>query len=315
MKELDLERKLIQRFACPVCQDKLDYRMAEGQVFCQNCYKNYPCEGGIWRMLTELETVRYAPFKGSYRVLRQGDGWERSEPEYYLNLPYVNSNDPQAPIWRIRRRSFNRLQHLTGPGMGRWALELGAGNGWLARHLAKGGFYTVAMDLNATGPDSLEGAQIYLQEENIWFGRVQASMENLPFREEAFAICVVSGALHYANLETTLRAIWKVLEPNGQFIITDSPVYTQAVAGKTMVYEQQIRLKAAFGLEPYWPGGEGFLLEATLLDEMRQVGFEVEIFSIERHLGRLKHWLARSLKPGKREEARFPVIMGRKLTR
>lgn len=312
MSELDLERELIKRLACPACQGNLDFGASRGQVLCHNCGNTYPCEAGIWRMLTQPEKVRYAPFSSSYRVLRQGDGWERAEADYYLKLPNVKSDDPQSYIWRIRRRSLNRLQRLIGPGRGRWALELGAGNGWLVRQLAKHGFNAVAVDLNATGPDSLEGAQIYLQAENIWFGRIQASMENLPFRKMSFAICVVSGALHYANLKTTLRAVWKILEPKGQFIITDSPFYTQAAAGQAMVEEQSTRLKTAFGLEPYWPGGAGFLMETTLLDEMHQIGFEVEIFSNERYLGRLKRWLTRPLKSGSREEASFPVVIGRK---
>jgi SAM-dependent methyltransferase len=299
---------------CPQCGGALAY-YPQTKTVCQECKAEYFQEAGIWRMLTAQQSLQYRPFTEHYRPLRQAEGWERAELDYYLNLPRVKSDDPQAAIWRIRQRSLRRLEKLAGPGLERWALDLGAGNGWLSRQLTKMGYRVVALDLNSAGADSLEGGQVYLDHENLWFGRVQASMEYLPFQDEVFALCTVSGAVHYAPLEPTLKAIWNKLANGGKFIITDSPVYTQAEAGQAMATGFRTRAKTLYGQEVNWPGGTGFLVEKDLLDKMQRQGFEVEVYSIERPLGRLKRQILGGLQPVKREEAHFPVIIGRKVDR
>jgi SAM-dependent methyltransferase len=308
------EAAVLARLRCPACGGPLRESLrlgGEGRATCVDCSVAYTQAGGIWRLLTEAERRRYAPFLESYRPLRQGDGWERGDPAYYLRLPHVPPSDPTAGIWRIRRRSLARLEQIAGPGAGRWALDLGAGNGWLSRRLAERGFAVIALDLNVGGADSLEGAQVFL-DHGAWFGRVQAEMDRLPLAPGAFALCVCSGALHYADLPATLAEVWRVLEPGGVFVCTDSPVYTDPAAGAAMVAEQAARLRTTFGREPHWPGGSGFLVADTLMAAMRRAGFAGQMLANEHPLGPLRHRLARLRRPAAREQARFPVVVGRK---
>jgi SAM-dependent methyltransferase len=308
------EAAVLARLRCPACGGPLREALrleGEGRATCVDCSAGYTQAGGIWRLLTDAERRRHVPFLESYRPLRQGDGWERADPGYYLRLPYVPRRDPTAGIWRIRRRSLARLEQVVGPGAGRWALDLGAGNGWLSRRLTERGFAVIALDLNVGGADSLEGAQVLL-DLGAWFGRVQASMDRLPLGAGAFALCTCSGALHYADLPATLAEIGRVLEPGGLFVCTDSPVYTDAAAGAAMVAEQQARLRTTFGRDPHWPGGSGFLVADALVAAMRQAGFAVQMFANEHPLGPLRHRLARLRRPQAREQARFPVVVGRK---
>jgi SAM-dependent methyltransferase len=260
-------------------------------------------------MLTEEQFEYYRPFTGNYRPLRQAEGWERPDPAYYLGLPQVLPGDPQAAIWRIRRRSLTRLQKEAGPGYGRWALDLGAGNGWLSRHLVRLGYRVVALDLSANGPDSLEGGQLYQQHEHLWFGRVQAGLERLPFQKGVFSLCTASGSLHYAALEPTLAEIRRVLAAAGKFILTDSPVYRQAAAGRTMTAEYAAQTQARFGRAAQWVGGSGYLVESELLSGLIRQGFELKVFGIERYLGRLRRSLRGWFNPARRETAHFPVIV------
>jgi SAM-dependent methyltransferase len=263
-------------------------------------------------MLTTPQYTLYRDFLANYRPLRQVEGWERPGQEYYLDLPTVKPHDPQAAIWRIRKRSFRRVQQIVKAGAGKWALDLGAGNGWLSRHLVKMGFKVVSLDLNASGPDSLEGAQLYHEHDGIWFGRVQASMEQLPFKDGCFGLCIASGSLHYAGLEKTLGEVWRVLANDSRFILTDSPLYRQTGAGQAMIEEFRARVKSSFGQKTAWTGGAGFLEEADLWDRLERQGFAVQSFPVERPLGWLKRRAWHLFRPQKREEARFPVILGRK---
>ncbi len=311
----DKEPELTQRMRCPFCSGCLEYSVLPpdgAQVVCSNCEARYPRKKGVWRMLTGQQTEHYGPFLDSYRLLRQREGWERTA-DYYLSLPQVSPNDPTAFVWRIRRRSLRELDRILPPGEGRWALDLGAGNGWLSRHLARRGYCTVALDLNPEVPEGLEGGQVYLARGDVWFGRVQASMDLLPFHDESFAVCTISGSLYYANTAATLASVWRVLQPGGLLAITDSPVYSDPASGLAMAHEQRARAGGYLGYEPPpLPGGAGFLAQATLVREMRQAGFEVQVISTERPQGRLRQALRRPFNPGRREEARFPAVIGRK---
>lgn len=308
------EAAVLARLRCPACGGPLRESLplgGEGRATCADCSAGYTQAGGIWRLLTDAERRRYAPFLESYRPLRQGDGWERDDSAYYLRLPHVPADDSTAGIWRIRRRSLARLDGVAGPGAGRWALDLGAGNGWLSRHLSARGFAVIALDLNVGGADSLEGAQVFLNH-GAWFGRVQASMDRLPLAAGAFALCTCSGALHYADLPATLAEIERVLEPGGLFVCTDSPVYTDPAAGAAMVAEQQARLRTALGRDPHWPGGRGFLVAGSLVAALGHAGFAVQMLANEHPLGPLRRQVSRLRHPSGREQARFPVVVGRK---
>ncbi len=103
-----------------------------------------------------------------------------------------------------------------------------------------------------------------------------------------------------------------MLAPGGLLLITDSPVYTRAEAGRAMASEQRARLLTLLGADPPpLPGGDGFLVEAELLAEMRHAGFRAQTLPTDRLLGRIRRAVrCRLLR--RREEARFPVVVGRK---
>jgi SAM-dependent methyltransferase len=320
----NLESQLLQRLKCPRCSGHLALQGSgsdqEGDFSakCLGCSTSYTRTDGIWRMLTGEEQKQYKSFLKGYPELRRREGWERDE-SYFLALPNVPPGDPAAFVWDIRRRSLavlDRLlagEHTAGPTGGRWALDLGAGNGWLSRHLTQQGYHTVALDLTIAGLDSLTGAQLYIKHDHIWLGRVQASMSRPPFHDATFSVCSVSAALHYASIDDTLAAIYKILNPGGFLAITDSPIYTRSEAGHAMAAERQSQIASMMGAQaPALPGGSNFLVEPDLLAALTHAGFDPQIIPIERPLGRLKRTVKRALNPSQREQARFPVIIGRK---
>jgi SAM-dependent methyltransferase len=271
-------------------------------------------------MLTRTEQEQYRSFLEGYPLLRQREGWERDEA-YFLSLPNVPPDDPAAFVWGIRKRSLAVLDRLLAEEEVRtkstdadsWALDLGAGNGWLSRHLTQRGYRTVALDLTVAGLDSLAGAKLYMEHDGIWLGRVQASMSRPPFTSGTFALCTISAALHYANEEETLKAACRILKPGGLLVITDSPVYSHVGAGRAMAAEREAQIETLLGTPPPdLPGGTNFLVETELLARMAATGFASRVIPVERPIGRLKRSLARVANPRSRERARFPVILGRK---
>src|SRR5947209_3563526 len=99
----DLDQDFISIVACPSCKVNL-MQGVKGDLACPICEKCYPKIDGIWRFFLPSQQTRYQPFLDNYRVIRQGDGWERQDDNYYLNLPNIHRDDPQASIWKIRQR-------------------------------------------------------------------------------------------------------------------------------------------------------------------------------------------------------------------
>ncbi len=314
----DYESQLLRYLRCPLCSGNLVLPGPDTggdiEAHCAGCGAAYPRIDGIWQMLTPAEQELYRSFLEGYPRLRRREGWERDEA-YFLSLPNVPRDDPAAFVWGIRKRSLAVLDRLLaqeartkGTGAETWALDLGAGNGWLSRHLTHRGYRTVALDLTVAGLDSLAGAQLYIEHEHIWLGRVQASMSRPPFADNTFTLCAISAALHYANEEETLRSAYRVLKPGGLLVITDSPVYTNVEAGRAMAAEREAQIETLLGTPPPdLPGGTNFLVEPELLARMADTGFAIQVIPVERIVGRLKRSLTRAAGPRSREHARFPA--------
>jgi SAM-dependent methyltransferase len=264
-------------------------------------------------MLTPQQRARFAPFLESYPIQRSLEGWERNSA-YHLSLPWVPRDDPTSRIWRIRRRSLSTLENQVSVHFGdtsrAWALDLGAGNCWLSRRLAGMGFSTVALDLNVEGTDSLSTGQLFIEHDKVWFDRVQGTMDRLPFGDCTFDLCTVSAALYYSDVPATLREVYRVLRPNGMFLISDSPVYSASAPGEIMAKEQRQRLSRVLGHEPAeLPGGAGFLVRSEILEGLRATGFRTSILSSQHPLGRARRRIRALLPKQGREEAKFPVLV------
>lgn len=305
-------RALVERMRCPRCG--AHFRFEDSSfIRCVDCGARYDCVDGIWRMLTPQQRARFAPFLESYPIQRSLEGWERNSA-YHLSLPWVPRDDPTSRIWRIRRRSLSTLENQVSVHFGdtsrAWALDLGAGNCWLSRRLAGMGFSTVALDLNVEGTDSLSTGQLFIEHDKVWFDRVQGTMDRLPFGDCTFDLCTVSAALYYSDVPATLREVYRVLRPNGMFLISDSPVYSASAPGEIMAKEQRQRLSRVLGHEPAeLPGGAGFLVRSEILEGLRATGFRTSILSSQHPLGRARRRIRALLPKQGREEAKFPVLV------
>ncbi len=302
----------LDALACPTCRGRLFPIEPVGHNRCGSCRQDYEYREGIWRFLLPEQERDYRAFLENYRPARQADGWERNDDNYYLALPDVAPDDPQAALWRLRRRSYDLLMAQIGPGQNRFALDLGAGCGWLSRRLAEAGWQPIALDLNVEGRDGLEGGAVYLEKANLRFVRGQASMNRLPIAFQSVALCIVNGAFHYANPATVLPEIYRVLIPGGLFIMCDSPVYTDASAGQAMVAELATRLRTESKANPVWPDGPGYLLLDEMQTRLQQAKFKVELLWPERPWSPAKRTLRRLTHPKARQQARFPLFIARK---
>ena len=227
------------RFSCPRCARALPVDPGGGtasteSVGCEPCGHSYRRVDGIWRFLVDEDAHR--EFSEAYRSTRQAEGWGSLDAAYLRALPSVPADDAHAWIWRIRSRSFEALRDEIRSLRPQTAVELGAGNSWLAYRLSEAGIRTAAVDLSDDEADGLGAWRAYGDPPP--FEPVQAELDRLPFSDGVFEMAIFNGSFHYAqDALRSLREALRVLGPEGRLVIVDTPFYPSEADGVAMLEE------------------------------------------------------------------------------
>ena len=217
------EQGWLPRFACPECRTPVEDDCADGFA-CPGCGCRFGLRDGVYRFLTSPRAAAAVPFLRQYRLDRERDGYRAMTPDACRMLPSVVRDDPHAAEWRLRRESYRHLEQHALPAL--WggparALDLGAGNGWVAHRLASFGHGVVAVDLMDDEVDGLGACRNY----PVQFPAVQADFHALPFEPAQFDLVVFGASLHYArDPEKALAEARRMLGAGGAIVIMDSPV-------------------------------------------------------------------------------------------
>jgi len=94
-------------------------------------------------------------------------------------------------------------------------LDIGCGVGMDASYLADSGYDVLATDISS---EVLAQNEVYFQQENLRFAKLDASQPPLPFEDETFDAIYSHLALHYYDDETThalFTEIYRVLKDDG----------------------------------------------------------------------------------------------------
>ncbi len=218
--------------ACPGCRRPLDPDRA-----CA-CGFEPKRRDGVLDLMTPEQTAAYAAFCDGYETLRRREGWGGDD----LELPF----EPRAhhDVWAVRQWTFKRLERLLGQRLpeGGAALDAGAGNCWLTRHLDHWGFEAVAVDVNDGGWDGLRAGGAYIGVGDH-FERVRAPMERLPFQDGVFRLVIAADALHYCpDMAAALGEFKRVLAEDGLIVVMDSPWYERERYG-VRAWESAVRAR------------------------------------------------------------------------
>lgn len=162
--------------------------------------------------------------------------------------------DRTAKIYdRFMRRdaaAYDRMYALLRPVVrDKTVLELAAGTGLIAKHIASAAEYIEVTDASE---QMIRQAERENHAENLHFS-VQ-DMFCLPYADAAFDVVIVSNALHIVpQPEKSLREIKRVLKDDGVLI---APTFTHAensFSGKGRVFLMRL---AGFPLHSRWTSGE-----------------------------------------------------------
>jgi SAM-dependent methyltransferase len=258
----------------------------------------------VWDFLSPERLATYAPFLQRYQAIRQREGRERAEGEYYRSLPFVELAGPIGQQWQIRARNFRAfLSWLTTEFKGPLRIaDLGAGCAWLSHRLSELDHQLVAIDLLAGREDGLGSARHY----ETRFARARAEFDRLPLVAGSLDIVIYNGSFHYStDFETTLREALHVLKPSGTIVIFDSPVFRQREAGRRMLAEREEIADLPAG------PAEGFLDSERTVELGTALGLDWQRIDVRQDLRwELESWRRRFRRL--REPARFPLLIARR---
>ncbi len=303
------------QFACPICRTPLASLTAD-RLRCSTDGSIYDRRDGIWRFLPPDRQAHYEQFMREYQIVRQAEKRGSPDDAYYRALPFADLTDQFSADWQIRARSFRAflrdvlqpLERAQQPPL--HVVDLGAGNGWLSYRLAQRGHCVAAVDLIDNPFDGL-GAHVHY---DAAFTPVQAEFDRLPFIDCHVDLVIYNASLHYSTrYETTLGDALRVLQPAGQIVILDSPVYRSASSGAEMVREREAAFIQMVGFASNALPSENYLTDQRLSDLGETLHLRWQFIQPFYNW----RWSLRPLKARllrRREPARFIVIAGQRWT-
>nr|MBX2817440.1 class I SAM-dependent methyltransferase [Saprospiraceae bacterium] len=140
---------------------------------------------------------------------------------------YLSSTHSLSAEWEFRQQSTARLLTYLSQRRASRILDLGCGNGWLtgalARmpHLSKDGM-VVGADVNL--PELQQAARVFALAK-CQFVHIDVTLT--PFPDNSFDCIIVNAAIQYfPHLTTLIQILLKMLTPEGELHLLDSPLYT-----------------------------------------------------------------------------------------
>lgn len=174
-------------------------------------------------MTTTAVHIKSTGFEQLYSDLRQKEGRVYSD-EDVLHLPNISKDHPHYAEWQMRKEPCNRLKHYFEKKLSSLKiLEVGCGNGWLARQLAEiPGSKVTGTDI--TFKELQQAVRVFNHIPNLQF--IHGSINAIEIEEVKYDFIVFAASIQYfASLETLIWYALRKLRPKGEIHILDSPFY------------------------------------------------------------------------------------------
>jgi ubiquinone/menaquinone biosynthesis C-methylase UbiE/uncharacterized protein YbaR (Trm112 family) len=192
-----------------------DLEIREGEVVCQRCDRSYFVKEGILDMLVDPTDV----------IIMEQNGWTRLEKavpntdEIMHSLPRPTHPEHQDS-WAVTANNYEYVWNQLELSGDERILDLGSGRCWVTRDFAREGCYAVGIDILLPKYAGLKTADIYLQNEPIFFERIMGDMNDLPFRDGMFEMVFSCASLHHSSeLSKVIKEIARILKPGGKCVL------------------------------------------------------------------------------------------------
>jgi ubiquinone/menaquinone biosynthesis C-methylase UbiE len=204
-----------KRRTMPELVEEIDARSAENRAYRRN--------GALQVGTREMEgTIYTLADRGWVRLRPRGASWDitsagrRARRE--MEQTFRGGSDSK------RQAASKLIALLKEAPRGSYVLDVGTGEGFLARRLARRGFRVLGIDSGAFdySKDSIEKARLGMGSGNGRLELRRADVTELPRPRRGFDYIVSSQAVHcMKNQRKCLEAIHRLLKPGGRFLSLD----------------------------------------------------------------------------------------------
>lgn len=220
-------------------KERRDGIVYNGRLICRSCGKEYPI------------------VKGVYYLCLLTAGWDVILQELISRRNITQKNfesPPQGTIQQrrdkqetaasdIMERLFVESMKIINPGAKSRILDIGAGECKTSFRFAKRSKFTIAVDSDPSGLHFVNFSVFKLPPPNqrtvhqriyyeyapeaspLFFERVVAPAEHLPFASNSFDVVFCRATLHHlANLSQAIREMVRVVKPGGRIVFCAEPI-------------------------------------------------------------------------------------------
>ncbi|KLK99161.1 SAM-dependent methyltransferase [Bacillus pumilus] len=161
------------------------------------------------------------------------------------------------------------IEHIKLPPHAR-ILDAGCGTGQTAAYLGNIGYQVEAID---THPLMIEKANLRFKREELPTRALEASIEQLPFPDQAFSLLISESVLSFTKLPVALAEIKRVLAPGSQLIANEAVLKAPLTPEEMTVVRDFYGFHSLLSLEEW----KEQLTEADFRD--------IQILSFDEHMG------------------------------
>jgi len=229
--------RIISKLICPECsagrlslqnakRDRLE--ITDAKLVCASCLKSYSVTRGIIDLLSRPSESVSSEISGWQKYHTPVRNPEQFHDEWILKLPRIDATvSPDAKSiasWNNHADNFDlALKQVCLKGTEE-ILELGAGRCWASATFARLGCAVTALDVVRNKYIGLESGEVYISS-GVFFERILADMERLPFADRSFDLVFSTATVHHApDLEKLFAEASRVLRPGGRFVAINDTV-------------------------------------------------------------------------------------------
>ena len=203
---------LRELIADPVTGDELIEIKNNGSSFLSSGDNKYSITDGVPVLLSDEKTeitnsTLHTDFKSNFDYKRH----YQQDASYF---DYFKEHESAADKEEIRRLNQVIIHHI--PAKAELILDVGCGNGWVAKHFLPKGKKVVSMDISITNP-----VKVLKENPGENHAAIVADAYHLPFKKNTFDAIIASEIMeHVYDPKLFIANLMEVLKPGGRLIIT-----------------------------------------------------------------------------------------------
>lgn len=229
-----MKEKLLRYLKCLSCgSGNFDLRIdteneieiREGLITCKGCKQDYKIRKGIPDFLLNPSKEVLSEIKGSEKQFQDFTELpDELTEESIKKMPYLKSESEYGHYESVAA-NFDSMFEKMNLFKDAVILDVGALNCWSTNRFANSGCNAFAVDICLQKHSGLESSDFFINKD-IYFERIRADMNNLPFENNLFDFIFFNNVLHHSSyINKVIDKSYHLLKDGGKLVLVGEPSY------------------------------------------------------------------------------------------